>query len=103
MDKSETIIKLKELNNRKFEAKKKYDETCNALNIEYRSRIENENNGYARVKRNHESVISDINNDITTRRRANKQEYSEELHRIDEEMTQIRIAYFREHPDDNLM
>lgn len=103
MDKSETIIKLRELNNSKFEAKKKYDETCIALGTELRSRIDNENNGFAVVKRNHESVISDINDDITTRRRINKQEYSEELHRIDEEMTQIRIAYFREHPDDNLM
>lgn len=103
MDKSETIIKLRELNSKKYEAKKKYDETCDALGTELRKRTDDENNGYAVVKRNHQVVLDNINDDISLRRRQAKSEYAAELHRIDEEMTQIRIAYFREHPDDNLM
>lgn len=103
MDKSETISKLRELNNQKFEAKKKYDETSNALSTEYRKRTDDENEGFAELKRMHNDAIAAIRDDIASRRRQAKSNYSDELNRIDGESTQIRIAYFEEHPDDNLM
>ena len=102
MEKSEFLKKVYELKGYQHNRQKDYYEALRQLDEKKNHALDVENQNFRKLQEEHNASVKSIRQGYEEQIRVRKDAYKESIFRLEEGINELKMKFFKEHPEENL-